>query len=96
MKIRRLAARPALDLREPFNRYSFPIRAAHHNEFERLIASALQLGEKRIGFLYSPNPNGEKHLANVRKLPAAKGETTGAGNSALMPKQHPKNWRRKF
>ncbi len=35
----------------------------------------MQLGEKRIGFLYSPNPNGEKHLANVRKLLAAKGET---------------------
>jgi len=63
------------DLREPFNRYSFPIRSAHYSEFERLIASALQLGEKRIGFLYSPNANGEKHLANVRKLLATKGET---------------------
>ncbi len=63
------------DLRDPFNRYSFPIRAAHLSEFERLITTALQVGEKRIGFLYSPGSNGEKHLANVRKLLTARGET---------------------
>ena len=63
------------DLRDPFNRYSFPIRAAHLSEFERLITTAFQVGEKRLGFLYSPGANGEKHLANVRKLLAARGET---------------------
>lgn len=63
------------DLRDPFNRYSFPVRAAHLSEFEKLIATAFQVGEKRLGFLYSPGANGEKHLANVRKLLAARGET---------------------
>ncbi len=63
------------DLRDPFNRYSFPVRAAHLTEFERLISAAFQVGEKRLGFLYSPGANGEKHLANVRKLLAARGET---------------------
>lgn len=62
------------ELRDPPQRYVFPIRAAHFSEFERLIATALQVGERRIGFLYATNPTGEKHLANVRKLLAARGE----------------------
>ncbi|MBL8309614.1 MAG: ABC transporter substrate-binding protein [Burkholderiales bacterium] len=62
------------ELRDPAQRYVFPVRAAHLSEFERLISTALQLGERRIGFLHAPNATGEKHLANVRKLLAARGE----------------------
>ena len=61
------------DLREPFNPYSFPVRAPHLLEFGRLIDTATQLGERRFGFLYSPGATGEKHLANVRRVLGVKG-----------------------
>ena len=61
------------DLREPFNPYSFPVRAPHLLEFGRLIDTATQLGERRFGFLYSPGATGEKHLANVLRVLGVKG-----------------------
>lgn len=61
------------ELREPFNRYVFPVRAAHYSEFERLIDMSVQFGRKRIGFLYADSDTGRRHLANVRKLLAAHG-----------------------
>jgi ABC-type branched-subunit amino acid transport system substrate-binding protein len=56
------------EMREPFNRYVFPVRAAHYSEFERLIDLSVESGGRRIGFLHSDSETGRKHLANVRKL----------------------------
>lgn len=61
-----MAGSPAL--REPFSRYVFPVRAPHFNEFEKFIETALQFGQNRIAFLHTDNANGQKHLANVKKL----------------------------
>lgn len=56
------------EMRDPFNRYVFPVRAAHYSEFERLIDLSIESGGRRIGFLHSDSETGRKHLANVRKL----------------------------
>lgn len=56
------------ELREPFNPFSFPIRAAHLDEFEKLVQYAMVFGRKRIGFVHSDSETGRKHLANVRRL----------------------------
>lgn len=56
------------DLRNPVNRYVFPVRAEHFDEFVRLIDVAVESGAKRIGFLHADSDTGRKHLANVRKL----------------------------
>jgi ABC-type branched-subunit amino acid transport system substrate-binding protein len=59
------------ELRDPFQRYAFPVRAAHFDEFARLIDTALTYGRNRIAFLHSDSDTGRQHLANVRKLLAA-------------------------
>jgi ABC-type branched-subunit amino acid transport system substrate-binding protein len=56
------------ELREPFNPFSFPVRAAHLNEFEKLVEYAAVFGRKRIAFIHSDSDTGRKHLANVRRL----------------------------
>jgi ABC-type branched-subunit amino acid transport system substrate-binding protein len=56
------------ELREPFNPFSFPIRAAHLDEFDKLVEYAAVFGWKRIGFVHSDSETGRKHLANVRRL----------------------------
>jgi ABC-type branched-subunit amino acid transport system substrate-binding protein len=56
------------ELREPFNPFSFPIRAAHLDEFEKLVEYAALFGRKRIGFVHSDSETGRKHLANVRRV----------------------------
>jgi ABC-type branched-subunit amino acid transport system substrate-binding protein len=56
------------DLREPYNRYSFPIRAAHFSEFAKLIDIALSYGYKRFAFMHSDSDTGRKHLTNVKRL----------------------------
>ncbi len=56
------------ELREPFNPLSFPVRAAHLEEFEKLIEYAAIYGRKRIGFIHSDSDTGRKHLANLRKV----------------------------
>jgi ABC-type branched-subunit amino acid transport system substrate-binding protein len=61
------------ELRDPFNRYVFPVRAAHLSEFERLIDMSVEFGRKRIGFLHADSETGRRHLANVRKLLAGHG-----------------------
>jgi ABC-type branched-subunit amino acid transport system substrate-binding protein len=61
------------ELREPFNRFSFPVRAAHLDEFAKLVEYAALYGRKRIGFIHSDSDTGRKHLDNVRKLAAAHG-----------------------
>lgn len=83
------------DLREPFNPYSFPVRAPHLLEFGRLIDTATQLGEKRFGFLYSPGATGEKHLANVRRLLAERGLTLALA-LPLDPKASPADLAKKI
>ena len=60
------------ELRDPFQRYAFTVRAAHFNEFERLIDTAITYGRSRIAFLYSDSDTGRQHLGNVRKLLAAR------------------------
>jgi ABC-type branched-subunit amino acid transport system substrate-binding protein len=56
------------EMRDPFNPYVFPVRAAHYSEFERLVELSVESGGRRIGFLHSDSDTGRKHLANVRKL----------------------------
>ncbi len=56
------------ELREPYNRYSFPIRAAHFSEFAKLIDIALSYGYKRFAFIHSDSDTGRKHLTNVKRL----------------------------
>jgi ABC-type branched-subunit amino acid transport system substrate-binding protein len=56
------------ELREPFSRVSFPIRAAHLDEFEKLVEYAAIFGRKRIGFIHSDSETGRKHLANLRRV----------------------------
>jgi ABC-type branched-subunit amino acid transport system substrate-binding protein len=60
------------ELRDPFQRYAFPVRAAHFDEFARLIDTALTYGRGRMAFLHSDSDTGRQHLANVRKLLAAR------------------------
>jgi ABC-type branched-subunit amino acid transport system substrate-binding protein len=60
------------ELRDPFQRYAFPVRAAHFDEFARLIETALTYGRTRMAFLHSDSDTGRQHLANVRKLLAAR------------------------
>jgi ABC-type branched-subunit amino acid transport system substrate-binding protein len=60
------------ELRQPFERYVFPVRAAHLDEFERLIELATTFGRTRIGFLHSDSDTGRQHLANVRRLLGAR------------------------
>lgn len=56
------------ELREPFNRYVFPVRAPHFAEFEQLIDHSLMFKWQRMGFLYADNDTGRKHLANVQRI----------------------------
>jgi ABC-type branched-subunit amino acid transport system substrate-binding protein len=56
------------ELREPHNRYVFPVRAPHFNEFEKIIAVGNVYGYKKYGFLHADSDTGRKHLANVNKL----------------------------
>jgi branched-chain amino acid transport system substrate-binding protein len=56
------------ELREPYNRYSFPVRAAHFSEFAKLIDIGLSYGYKRFAFIHSDSDTGRKHLINVKRL----------------------------
>jgi ABC-type branched-subunit amino acid transport system substrate-binding protein len=60
------------ELREPLQRYAFPVRAAHFDEFAKLIDTVAMYGHRRIAFLHSDSDTGRKHLANVNKLLAAR------------------------
>lgn len=56
------------ELRDPFTPFSFPVRAAHLDEFEKLLEYAAVYGWKRLGFIHSDSETGRKHLANVKRL----------------------------
>lgn len=56
------------ELRAPFNRYSFPVRAGHYNEFEQLLIFAKRSGLAKVAFVHADNENGRAHLVNVGKL----------------------------
>jgi branched-chain amino acid transport system substrate-binding protein len=58
----------APQLRDPFNAYAFPVRAAHLSEFEELLRYASQHGLKRLAFVHSDSETGRLHLANVTRL----------------------------
>lgn len=69
LKVPQLAcAAGSPELREPFNRYSFPVRAAHVSEFETIIKLAKPFGQNRWAFVHSDSDTGRKHLANVQRL----------------------------
>jgi ABC-type branched-subunit amino acid transport system substrate-binding protein len=76
------------ELREPFQRYVFPVRAAHYDEFARLIDIATTYGHRSFAFLHSDSDTGRQHLANVRKLLAARGLELAAA-IALSVKPEP-------
>lgn len=56
------------ELRDPYSRYSFPVRAAHFNEFAKLIDVGLSYGYKRFAFMHADSDTGRKHLTNVKRL----------------------------
>lgn len=58
----------APDLRAPFNRYSFPVRAGHYDEFEQLLIYAKRSGLTKVAFVHGDNENGRAHLTNIGKL----------------------------
>ncbi len=60
-------------LREPFNRYVFPVRAAHLDEFASLLSTAAGLGNKTVALIYSDSENGRLHLANVTRVAKERG-----------------------
>jgi ABC-type branched-subunit amino acid transport system substrate-binding protein len=60
----------APEFRDPFNRYIFPIRAGHMDEFAVLLDHAKQFGRTRVAFLHADSDSGRKHLANVKRLAA--------------------------
>lgn len=61
------------EMREPFNRYSFPVRAPHFNEFAKLLDIAQSYGMKRVAFFHADSETGRRHLANVRRLAEPRG-----------------------
>jgi branched-chain amino acid transport system substrate-binding protein len=61
------------EMREPFSRMSFPVRAPHFNEFAKLLDVAKSYGMKRVAFFHADSDTGRRHLANVRKLAEARG-----------------------
>jgi branched-chain amino acid transport system substrate-binding protein len=62
------------ELRDPPNPWVFPVRAGHYEEFARLIEQSLTYGMERIAFVHADSDTGRRHLANVRKLLAARGK----------------------
>ena len=56
------------EMREPFSRYSFPVRAPHLNEFAKLLDIAKSYGMKRVAFFHADSDTGRRHLANVNRL----------------------------
>ncbi len=60
-------------LRDPFNRYVFPVRAAHLDEFASLLSTASGLGNKTVALIYSDSENGRLHLANVTRVAKERG-----------------------
>ncbi len=78
------------EMREPFNRWSFPVRAAHFDEFDHLLGIVRTYGYARVAFVHADSDTGRKHLANVRKLAEPRGiavapipMTAGATPAAL-------------
>ena len=60
------------EMREPFNRYSFPVRAPHLAEFGRLLDIAKTYGYGKVAFLHADSDTVCKHLANVQRLAVAR------------------------
>ena len=78
------------EMREPFNRWSFPVRAAHFDEVDHLLGIVRTYGYARVAFVHADSDTGRKHLANVRKLAEPRGiavaplpMTAGATPAAL-------------
>jgi ABC-type branched-subunit amino acid transport system substrate-binding protein len=61
------------DFRDPFNRYVFPMRAAHLTEFGVIAKTAKQFGRPRLAFVFSDSENGRRHLANLKRVAKAEG-----------------------
>ena len=82
------------ELRDPVNPYVFPVRAGHYDEFARLIEQSLRYGMNRIAFVHADSDTGRKHLANVKKILAARGKELslaiplGSGSVEAGPQGH--------
>lgn len=63
----------APDLREPFNRYVFPLRAGHLSEFDLVVKAAKQFGRTRLAFVHSDSDTGRRHLVNLTRVSQAEG-----------------------
>jgi branched-chain amino acid transport system substrate-binding protein len=61
------------EMREPFSRMSFPVRAPHVQEFAKLLDIAKSYGMTRAAFVHADSDTGRLHLANVRRLADARG-----------------------
>jgi branched-chain amino acid transport system substrate-binding protein len=83
----------APDMREPFNRFAFPVRAEHLSEFEVIVKLAKQFGRTRFAFIHADSDNGRRHLANLTRVAKAAGADVVApiamksGAEALSPQQ---------
>lgn len=55
------------------NRYLFPVRAAHYDEFVKLIDFSVTFGRKRIAFLHADSDTGRQHRDNVIRIAKARG-----------------------
>jgi ABC-type branched-subunit amino acid transport system substrate-binding protein len=62
----------APEMREPFNAWSFPVRAPHFEEFAKLLDVAKTYGYRRVAFFHADSDTGRRHLANVQKLAASR------------------------
>lgn len=71
----------APDLRDPFNRFVFPMRAAHLSEFEVIVRLAKQFGRTRIAFVHADSGTGRQHLANLTRV----GQENGVEVAVAVP-----------
>lgn len=56
------------EMREPFDRHNFPVRAEHATEFAKLLDIAKRYGMRKVAFFHADSDTGRRHLANVRKF----------------------------
>ena len=61
------------EMREPFNRWSFLVRAAHLDEFDHLLGIVKTYGYSRVAFVHADSDTGRRHLANARRLAGDRG-----------------------
>ena len=57
------------EMREPFNRWSFPVRAAHLDEFDHLLGIVKTYGYSRVAFVHADSDTGPKDREKASRDP---------------------------